>query len=327
MTELVVFAGLVLLVLVHEFGHFSAAKAFGMYVEEFGIGFPPRLFSRTRGETRYSINLVPLGGFVKLHGELDGTRSRSFMREKAWKRAIVLFAGVAMNFVAGSLLFSAVLWMGVPPAVFISGVVPDSPAEQAGLMQGDIIHGFTDPNVFMRYVKKNLGKRISFSVTRNGALENVSIMPRVRPPKGEGALGITLVGGGAARAGLWDGLKGGFILACGTTWSVVLGLAAIVAEPQAIVGPIGIFRVAAGAGAIGFAYVVQLLAVISLNLAVLNLLPIPALDGGRLLFLFIEKIRRKQFSPQFEMRAQGISFAFLIILIIAVTVKDAVGLL
>ncbi len=326
MTELIVFVGLILLVLVHELGHFAAAKAFGMYVEEFGIGFPPRLFSRKRGETRYSLNLIPLGGFVKLHGELDGTQSRSFMREKAWKRAIVLVAGVVMNFIAGSLIFSAVLWMGVPPAVFISDVTPISPAARAGLMRGDIIDGWTDPNAFMAYIKKNKGKMINLSVTRNGVLEKVTVMPRVYAPKGEGALGVNLVGGGAISAGFWDGLKGGFVMAYGTVWSIIMGLEAIVNEPEAIVGPIGIFRVAAGAGAIGFAYVLQLLAVISLNLAVLNLLPIPALDGGRLVFLLIEKIRRKQFSPKFEMRVQGLSFVFLLLLIVAVTIKDIVGL-
>ncbi len=326
MTELAVFVGLVLLILVHELGHFATAKMFGMYVEEFGIGFPPRLFSKKRGETRYSLNLVPLGGFVKLHGELDGSSARSFMREKAWRRAVVLVAGVAMNFVAGSLIFSAVLWAGVPPAVFISEVAAGSPAELAGLKQGDIVDGFTDPNAFMAYIGRHKGERISFSVTRAGVLEKVSIVPRAHPPKGEGALGVGLVGGGALSAGFWDGLRGGFVMACGTVWSVVLGLGALFYEPQAIVGPIGIFRVAAGAGAIGYAYVLQLLGVISLNLAVLNLLPIPALDGGRLLFIVIEKIRRKQFSPQFEARANGISFILLILLVAAVTVKDVAAL-
>lgn len=326
MTELIVFAGLILLVLVHELGHFAAAKAFHMYVEEFGIGFPPRLFSKKWGETRYSLNLIPLGGFVKLHGELDATVSRSFMRQSAWKRAIVLVAGVVMNFIAGGLIFSAVLWMGVPPAVFINEVVVGGPAEVAGLKQGDILNGFTDPTAFMTYVKKNRGKKIFLSVTRSGVIEKVSIIPRVSPPKGEGALGITLVGGGAAPAGVWDGLRGGFIMATGTSWAVVTGLIGLFAEPETVMGPVGIFRVAAGAGDIGFAYILQLLGIISLNLAVLNLLPIPALDGGRLLFVLIEKIRRKQFSPQFEARAQGVSFIFLFLLIVVVTIKDVVGI-
>ena len=327
MTDIAVFIGLVLLIVAHELGHFSAAKAFGMYVEEFGIGFPPRLFSRKRGETRYSLNLIPLGGFVKLHGELDNTSARSFMREKAWKRAIVLVAGVVMNFIAGSLLFSAVLWMGAPPAVFISEVVTGSPAEGAGLQQGDIVDGFTDPNVFMAYVKKHGGERITLSVTRAGAHKAISIVPRAHPPRGEGALGIALVGGGAEGVGGWDGLRGGFVMAYSTAWSVITGLAAIFYEPQAIVGPVGIFRVASGAGAIGFAYVIQLLGVISLNLAVLNLLPIPALDGGRLFFIVVEKIRRKQFSPQFELRANSIGFALLIAFVVVVTAKDIIALL
>ena len=327
MTELIVFVGLVLLILVHELGHFATAKWFGMYVEEFGIGFPPRLFSRKRGETRYSLNLIPLGGFVKLHGELDGSSARSFMREKAWKRAIVLVAGIVMNFIAGALIFSAVLWVGVPPAVFISDVTDSGPAARAGLMRGDIINDWTDPNAFMAYVKKHRGEPITISVTRSGEIKKVTMVPRIKAPLGEGALGIGLIGGGAMSTGFWDGLKGGFVMACGTVWSVVVGLKSIVYEPQAIVGPIGIFRVASGAGAIGFAYVLQLLGVISLNLAVLNLLPIPALDGGRLLFIVIEKIRGNQFSPQFEGRANGLSFIVLIALVVAVTVKDVVALL
>lgn len=327
MTEFVVFVGLMLLILVHELGHFATAKFFGMYVEEFGIGFPPRLFSRKRGETRYSLNLIPLGGFVKLHGELDSSSPRSFMREKAWKRAIVLVAGVVMNFIAGALIFSTVLWVGVPPAVFISDVTDISPAARAGLMRGDIINGWTDPSAFMAYVKKHRGEPITFSVMRSGELKKVTVTPRIKAPLGEGALGIGLIGGGAMSAGFWDGLKGGFIMACGTVWSVITGLESIIYEPQAIVGPVGIFRVAAGAGAIGFAYVLQLLGVISLNLAVLNLLPIPALDGGRLLFIVIEKIRGKQFSPAFEARASGVSFILLIVLVMAVTAKDVVALL
>lgn len=327
MTELFVFVGLVLLVLVHELGHFAAAKGFHMFVEEFGIGLPPRLFSRVRGETRYSINAVPLGGFIKLHGELDRTPTRSFMREKAWKRAIVLVAGVVMNFIAGSLIFSTVLWMGVPPAVFISDVVVGSPAEKAGLQQGDTINGWEDPAVFMAYIKRHRGEPVTFSITRGGVEKKITVVPRVRSPKGEGALGVGLVGGGSTGVGFVSGLYGGFIVACGTAWSIITGLGALFYEPQAIVGPIGIFKVAVSAGSIGFAYVLQLLGVISLNLAVLNLLPIPALDGGRLLFLAIEKIRHKQFSPQVEMRANGASFAILIALVVAVTVKDIVGLL
>lgn len=327
MTELIVLFGLVLLILVHEIGHFATAKMFGMYVEEFGIGFPPRLFSWKRGETQYSINSILLGGFVKLHGELDGSIARSFMRHAAWKRAIVLVAGVFMNFIAGWVIFSSILWIGVPPAIFISDITDISPAARAGLMKGDIVNDFTDPNDFIAYVKKNKGKSITLSIIRAGEERKVVVTPRVKAPLGEGALGVSLVRGGVEGVGFWNGLKGGFLMACATVWSVVTGLGALISQPEAVVGPVGIFRVASGAAAIGFTYVLQLLAVISLNLAVLNLLPIPALDGGRLLFILIEKIRGKQFSPKFEMRANSISFILLIALILTITVKDVVGLL
>jgi regulator of sigma E protease len=317
----------VLLILVHELGHFFAAKSFGMYVEEFGIGFPPRLFSHTKGETRYSINAIPLGGFVKLHGELGRATPRSFGNYAAWKRFIVLVAGVLMNFVAGALIFSSVLWVGVPPAVFVSDVTSISPAARAGIMKGDIIKDWEDPAAFMAYIRRNKGKTISLSVIRAGETIKLSVVPRVHAPLGEGPLGISLVGGGAKRAGFWNGLKGGFVMAGGTTWSVVSGIESLIEDPQAVVGPVGIFRVASGAASAGFIYVLQLLGVISINLAVLNLLPIPALDGGRIVLLGIEAIRRKPFSSKFESRAAGLSFALLIALILAVTVNDISSLL
>ena len=118
-TFFVVLIGLSCLILVHELGHFAVARLLGMRVDEFGIGFPPRLFSKLWGETRYSVNAVPLGGFVKLHGELDDAGARSFIAYAAWQRAAVIGAGVAMNFIAGWFIFSAVLWMGAPPIVAV----------------------------------------------------------------------------------------------------------------------------------------------------------------------------------------------------------------
>ncbi len=329
---LIVFIGLSLLVLVHELGHFWAAKYFKMPVEEFGIGFPPRLFSTIWEGTRYSVNALPLGGFVKLHGELEDAGAGSFINQKPWKRVIVLIAGVCMNFIAGWLIFSAVFWVGVPSVIVINQVTPDSPAAHVGLRQGDIINisDFVNPNLknvneFIDFINEHKGKEIVLNVERAGKEFQLNIVPRANPPVGEGALGVALQGGGIPRAGFFTGLYRGLVMAGVIAWSVVQGLASLFTAPQNIVGPVGIFSIAVSTGKIGFIYVLQLLGVISLNLAVLNLLPIPALDGGRLLFIIIEKLRGKPFRAHTEQHANAIGFMFLIALIIGVTVKDVAG--
>ncbi len=319
---LTVLVGLSLLVLVHELGHFSAAKWFGMHVLEFGIGFPPRLFSWKYHETRYSVNALPLGGFVKLHGELDDAGDRSFVRYPAWPRAIVLLAGVAMNFLAGWAIFSAVFWIGSPSALLVEAVMPGSPAERAGLEAGDIIADFPDAAGFISFVNAHAGQPLSFDVLREGSTVRVAAVPREHAPPAEGALGIALRESGAPPSGFFAGIYRGFLVACSISSSVVSGLAAVFREPAQVVGPVGIFAIATHAGTMGISYVLQLLGVISLNLAVLNLLPIPALDGGRLLFVAIEAVRGRKFAPRAELRANAAGFMLLILLIVIVTVKD-----
>lgn len=319
---IVIFLGLSGLIVVHEIGHFSAAKFFGMRVDEFGIGFPPRLISRVRGETRYSLNSLPLGGFVRLHGELDDAGDRSFVRYGFFPRAVVLLAGVFMNFVAGWLIFSSVFWIGSPDAVFVTDVVAGSPAEAAGIEQGDMIAGFADPFAFSSYVGSQSTPTIPFSVIRSG--ETIPVAPAFRPdpPPGEGALGLVLAGGGTAPLGFFAGLSRGFLAAVSLSWAVVVGLGSLFVEPESVVGPVGIFSIAIGTGHSGLVPVLELLGVISLNLAVLNLLPIPALDGGRLVFIAFEALRRRKFAPHAEMRAHAAGFAFLMALVIFVTFKD-----
>lgn len=342
---LVVFVGLSLLVFVHELGHFTAAKAFGMSVEELGIGFPPRLFSKKYGETRYSVNAIPLGGFVKLHGEFadilpaadQPLDARSFVRQKLWKRVVVLCAGVFMNFCAGWVILSSVFWMGAPPIIIIDKVWPGSPALAAGLRQGDMVVAFTTSRIvhetisdvapFIHSVNENKGREIILNIQRDGREFLLNIVPRENPPAGEGALGVTLHGGGVPRQSFVAGFYQGFMSAWVISWSILLGLYAIIAAPANIVGPVGIVNIAVTTGQMGFVYVLQFLGVLSLNLAVLNILPIPALDGGRLLFVIIEKLRGKQFSPHIENRVNAFGFAFLLGLIFLVTLKDIAGIL
>ena len=321
---IVTFLGLSALILVHELGHFAAAKFFGMRVDEFGIGFPPRLLSFSRGETRYSLNSLPLGGFVRLHGELDDAGDRSFTRYRFFPRAVVLLAGVFMNFAAGWLVFSAVFWIGFPAAVFVTDVMPGSPAEAAGIERGDMIAGFGDPAAFSAFVASASGSAVPFSVVRSGEAIPVAPALRADPPPGEGSLGLVLSGGAAAPLGFLAAIARGFLAALSLSWAVISGLGSLFAQPESVVGPVGIFSIAIGTGHLGFVPVLELLGVISLNLAVLNLLPIPALDGGRLLFMAFEAVRRKKFAPHAEVRAHAAGFALLMALVIFVTFKDVI---
>jgi regulator of sigma E protease len=321
-----IIAGLALLILVHELGHFFAAKRCGIAVEEFGIGFPPRLFSVTSGETRYSVNALPLGGFVRLKGEMEDAGHRSFMSASRLRRAFVLVAGVCMNFVAGWLLLAGVFWIGIPPVVVVDRVFPASPAAFAGIQPGDVIRHYTKADDFISFINSRAGREVSFAVLRAGEEVHVRAIPRQKPPKGEGALGVVLQEGGVPASGFIGGLARGWEAALAGTAAIVRGLGGLFTMPQDVVGPVGIFTIALGASKAGVAYALQLLGIISLNLAVLNLLPIPALDGGRLLFLAAEAVRGRQFPPKLEMRANAFGFLVLIFLILLVTFKDIANL-
>lgn len=321
---IVTFLGLSALILVHELGHFAAAKFFGMRVDEFGIGFPPRLFSIQRGETRYSVNSLPLGGFVRLHGELDDDGDRSFTRYGFFPRAVVLLAGVCMNFLAGFLIFSSVFWIGSPVAVYVAGVMPGSPAEIAGVKQGDMIAGFADPGAFSDFISAQDTAVVPFSVIRSSETIPITASLRPNPPPGEGSLGLVLSAIGSAPLGFFAGISRGFFAAISLSLAVVSGLDSLFTEPESVVGPVGIFSIAVSTGHLGLVPVLELLGVISLNLAVLNLLPIPALDGGRLVFMTFEAIRRKKFAPRAEVRAHAAGFAFLMALVVFVTFKDII---
>ena len=218
-----------LLILIHELGHFLAAKFFKLKVEEFGFGFPPRIVSRKRGETRYSLNWLPFGGFVKIYGEnpLEQKResgenadlNRSFSFQKAWKRAIVLSAGVFMNFIFGWAAISFVLAAGIPSALFISEVKRESPAEAAGLKSADKIaaiyaggESLANPsaNSFVEFVQKYKGEEFKITVERSGETLDIATASRVSPPAGEGALGIALLEAGSEPMPFFSALGEGF---------------------------------------------------------------------------------------------------------------------
>lgn len=336
MDILIVIIGISLLILIHEFGHFLAARKFGVLVEEFGFGFPPRLFSKKIGETRYSLNLLPFGGFVRLYGENqweeinDEKRSRSFFIQPAWKRALVIVAGVAMNFILGWALMSVIFAVGTPRAVMVSEVLPGSPAAQVGILANDQFKDFQLGSEFISFIDKNRGKEIVLNINRAGEDFQIKATPRI---SGEGALGVAVVEAGIERhslpASVWEGLKASVEIVGG----ILVGFASLfwglITQGRLLVdfvGPIGIFGVANQAGSMGFIYLVQLVALISLNLAVLNIFPFPALDGGRLLFVIIEKIKGSPLPQDAERSANAIGFLLLLVLIIVVTVRDVIHL-
>ena len=341
------------LVLVHELGHFYAARILGVRVEEFGIGFPPRIFSKVKNGIRYSINALPFGGFVKIFGENgEGHGSKeSFTSRPAWHRLIILAAGVVMNLVLAWVLFSLVAGIGVPQVsdapdshlpVSIINISPHSPAEQKGLRFGDQILEMHSGDLSLRveqekdvsdFVDGFRGEEITMVIRRGGTIKEITITPRVRIPAGEGPLGVTM-GRLTTEHVSWfkAPIMGGKIL-LSTLGGVLSGLWFMVTElvrhggaNVSVSGPVGIYFFGRDVQALGLSYILQFIGMLSVNLAVLNVLPIPALDGGRMFFIVIEKIRGLRMNPEIEARAHMIGFAVLILLMAVVTYKDVVNL-
>jgi len=357
-----VIIGLSILILAHEAGHFVCSKLFGLKVDEFGIGFPPRIFAwrpkRNKGkaneiqsETEYSFNWLPFGGFVRIAGERgeftlteekvsdngvhddskndDSDVKRLFYAQPAWKKSIILLAGVFMNFIIGWLLISFALMVSAPKALVISDVEPNSPAVAAGFAQGDIIKNFSDSQDFISFVNAHRGQNIAVDILRGSKEFNINVVPRVITGTNEGAIGVYLEDGGHAGenifTALWDGLK-----ATGTiAWLTIVAFGQLIKQLflhgsllAGVVGPVGIFGVAEETGKIGATYFIQFLGIISVNLAVVNLFPFPALDGGRFLMTIIEKIKGTPVPEKVEGWVNGIGFGFLLLLMALLTIRD-----
>ncbi len=316
-----------ILVFVHELGHFVMAKRAGMKVEEFGFGFPPRLWGKQVGETTYSINWIPFGGFVKIFGE-DGEhpdQARSFSVKGFWARFSVIVAGVVMNFLFAAIV-AAVLNFGGVKMVTIESVVPDSPAAEAGIMPGDVLEGFATNKEAQKFVVDHKGQPIELHFQRSGAEFAVTMVPRVNPPQGQGALGVGFakmytpwykaIPAGFKDAGLGVAqIVGGFVMVFRnifTTGHVGVEFA----------GPLGIAVITGQVAKTGFGNLMSLMVFLSLNLAVINIMPFPALDGGRLLFLIIEKIKGSPLPKKVEGTLNTVGFLALILLMLLISVKD-----
>jgi regulator of sigma E protease len=346
MDILLIIVSLSVLILVHEIGHFASAKFFKVGVEEFGIGFPPRLFGKKYGETTYSVNALPFGGFVKIKGEdgkdENGNEVRdvsNFSSQSVWKRVIMLAAGVCMNMITGWIIFSVVFMAGIPTKLAILEVFPDSPAAKMDIKPNDFIvsatYGektLTNPiqtKDFIYLVKEAGENQITIEIERGGEKITKTIEGRANPPEGQGSLGIGLGESGIESknffVSIWEGLK----YTSEVTQMIIVGffdlIIKIFSTPDAVknvAGPVGIVMIAKQATDIGFVYFFQLLGLISVNLAVLNLLPFPALDGGRILMLLIEKIKKNPVSERVQSYVNMVGFFFLIALMLFVTFQD-----
>lgn len=340
------------IVFVHELGHFLTAKFFGVKVEEFGLGFPPKIIGKKKGETEYSLNWIPLGGFVKIMGEDGDNREdpRSFGAKPVWQRTIILAAGVIMNFFLAIVLFSIVFMSGFPtdvgsmsandlPAgtktyVQITDIAKDSPAQQAGLMPMDKVLKIGDKDVvnvedIQNYTKENLGKNVTLTIDRQGSVMTKEVLARTNEPQGQGAIGISLAKTAVLHYSFLESIKQGFLYTVVMTLGILTYLAQIIGQllytggtSAQLSGPVGMVSMTQQAARLGLIVLLNFTALISVNLAIINILPLPALDGGRILFLLVEKIKGKPVSQELEAKIHNAGFMLLMLLMLVVTFQD-----
>lgn len=356
------------LVLVHEGGHFLAAKKAGVKVEEFGFGYPPKVFGKKIGGTLYSLNLIPFGGFVRLYGEeledigkIDkDKRSRAFWAKSKISRTGIILAGVIANFILSVVCFSTVYSVsGIPTKtdqVKVVGIVKDSPAEKTGIKEDDVFISIDERKVqtmadFVKLINEGRGRLLKITVERerdNPCEEKVFgggmgfscqngrliffVTPREKVPEGEGPLGVVVSDIEMKKYPFWQmpfrGTIEGFKEAWGWGSLIVVSLKKMLVDllggvvPKDVSGPIGIFQATSGVAKSGFLTILQFIGILSVNLAIINVLPLPALDGGRLTFILYEAIIRKRPKPQTERLVNSIGIAFLLLLTILVTLND-----
>ena len=333
------------IIAVHEFGHYLTSRLLGMRVLEFAFGFPPRIAAIRHAGIDYSINAIPFGGFVRILGQDDFSIDQrgagdpgSFTSKPWWAQAIVLAAGVFMNFVLAVIVLTAAFAMGtVAPTgqVRVEEVAPSSPAATAGIQPGDIVVSvdgkpITRMQDLVSYVTAHADKEVTIQLQRNGRdLPPITAVPRADPPPGEGPLGIKL---GEVTSQVAMPLPDAFGQAVSLTGDVVGQIAALPGEllsrgpgtqgPPPVGGPIQIFVVTAAVSQLGLATLLKLVGVISVNLGVLNIIPFPGLDGGRLFFVLLGAALRRRLSPQLEAAIHAVGFVLLLGLLVVVSVAD-----
>jgi len=346
-----------LLVFIHEVAHFFIARRSGILVEEFCIGFPPRIFSRKKGSTLYSIGLLPLGGFVKIFGEDNQSNSEegSFWSKPISTRAKVIVAGVLANFFLAIFLFSVGHMIGLPVAIVdgevpqnakniaiqIADITPNSPAEKANIKMGDQVLSIKNPKTgkivlineiedIQNFTKHNLGEVLILTIKRGSKILETKIIPRENPPENEGPMGVVLLK--TARVpysffeAIWEGIKTTFWVVYQTVTvffeiikSKIIGISGPAVQ---FAGPVGITVLVDQMFNLGFIYLLQFVALLSVNLAIINILPFPALDGGRLIFLGLERVKGSPIKIEIENLVNNIGFVLLVILMVVITFQD-----
>lgn len=335
-----------ILVLIHEWGHFTAARIFGVRVEEFGLGFPPKaktLFTDSKG-TAYTLNWLPLGGFVRLKGEQGelASDSDSFASKPVWQKLIILAAGVFMNLVLAIFVFTIGFTIGMPQVlddvsggtiksqnIQITHIMKDSPASASALKEGDIIDSVNGEKFqviggVQQFMKSHENQEVTLRVKRGSEFIEKKITPEALKGHAQVGVGVELIQTGIVSYPIHKafvmGLRAtGFIIVMifSALWNALFHFAF-----ESFVGPVGIAAYTATVSKLGFSYLLNLIAQLSISLAVVNFLPIPALDGGRALFVFIEKIRGKSLKSSLENTIHFVGFALLILLLVLITWRD-----
>jgi len=373
-TTIIFLLVLTLLIAVHEMGHFLAARLFKIRVDNFAIGFPPRLFSKMIGKTRFSLNLVPLGGYVTIHGENpeDSITQDSILAKPKWQQIIVLIAGVTFNVILAYLFLVATLMFGTKvsvdtfpgevikdPKLIITMVAPGSPADLVGIKAGDeilsISNGkdlFASTTLSTTNVQKTISsaesnvsvtvKRSSLLTIDNGQSKSTSTVERTKDEAvayrfapvtgivaGKKAAGISMDMIGEAKVGFFKSFYYGAIQTYSLMENITVGLAGFIGNVfvgkgslKEVTGPVGIANVVGNSAKTGVAELLMIIAVISANLAVINMVPFPALDGGRVVVVILEAIIRRPINAKIIGWVNGLGFILLIGLMLVVTFKD-----
>lgn len=353
LTLLIFLVVLSVLVFVHEFGHFITAKRAKLRVEEFGFGFPPRIWGLKRGDTIYSINALPFGGFVRIKGESgeDERDHDSFASRPAWQRLLIIVAGVAMNVVLTVVLLTGGYTIGFPQIlegeiskyaevrdqhIEVLSVLPSSPAEKAGLKPGDWILGGDEhlyvpgkTEEFRAWITEKVRVPVKIPVEHDGERRNLTITPEILEKTGKAGIGVAIADVGMVRYPVWLAFPKAVEMTGVLAKTIVASFGILIRDWFAgqpvsaeLAGPVGIAVLTGQAARQGLVFLLQFVAILSLNLAILNILPIPALDGGRALFILLEKFLRRKVARHVEHLIHQVGFVLLILLVLFVTYRD-----
>jgi len=317
------------LIFIHEFGHFIAAKSCGVKVNEFAIGMGPAIFKRKRGETQYSLRIFPIGGYCAMEGEdEDSEDERAFNNQPAWQRAIILAAGAFMNLLMAVVLMIIIAVYSGQATTVIDEVVDDSPAMEAGLMSGDQVTAVNGTEIeswndFISLVGYSDEESVEITVLRDGRELTLTSALEYDEEAGRNKIGVSAQVKRNVFKGIVSGVKDTGSMTV-MMYNIIRQLITGDVSMSELSGPVGIVYAVNTTAQQGVIYVIYLAALLSLNLAVMNMLPFPALDGGRLLFLLIRRITGKRVTDEMEGKIHFIGIMLLMVLMVYVTWNDIV---